>query len=158
MADVHSFIPTVLWAQRNNILYITINVEDCKNPAITLDENSLHFKGKGGTEKHEYEVTIDFFKAVVPTESKKTIQDRFIFFVIKKKEEGPFWPQLLKGAKKAHWLKTDFNKWKDEDDSDDDDKDMNFEDMMNSMGGMDGADNAAENLDDSDDEDLPDLE
>lgn len=38
---------------------------------------------------------------------------------MKKKEEGPYWPQLTKEKKKYHWLKVDFNKWKDEDDSED---------------------------------------
>ena len=35
-----------------------------------------------------------------------------------KAEEGPYWPRLLKDTKKVHWLKVDFNKWKDEDESD----------------------------------------
>ena len=35
-----------------------------------------------------------------------------------KSEEGPYWPRLLKESKKCHWLKVDFNKWKDEDESD----------------------------------------
>lgn len=32
---------------------------------------------------------------------------------------GPYWERLLKEKTKQHWLKIDFNKWKDEDDSDD---------------------------------------
>jgi hypothetical protein len=39
--------------------------------------------------------------------------------ILKKKEDGPFWPQLTKEKQKFHWLKVDFNKWKDEDDSED---------------------------------------
>lgn len=47
------------------------------------------------------------------------VRDRNIEFILKKKEDGPFWPQLTKEKVKYHWLKVDFNKWKDEDDSDD---------------------------------------
>ena len=36
-------------------------------------------------------------------------------FIIKKTEDGPYWPRLLKDSKKVHWLKADWNKWKDED-------------------------------------------
>lgn len=53
--------------------------------------------------------------------SVKCIRDRNIELVLKKKEEdGPYWPHLMKDKKKYHWLKVDFNKWKDEDDSEDD--------------------------------------
>ena len=37
-------------------------------------------------------------------------------FILQKKEEGPYWPRLLKDSKKVHWLKANWNKWKDEDD------------------------------------------
>ena len=49
-------------------------------------------------------------------------------FILKKQEKGPYWPRLLKDAKKVHWLKADWNKWKDEDDED--------EDEMGGLGGM----------------------
>lgn len=42
-----------------------------------------------------------------------------IEFALEKKEEGPYWERLLKDKTKQHWLKIDFNKWKNEDDSDD---------------------------------------
>lgn len=50
-------------------------------------------------------------------ESKYAVSGRGIDFYLKKKEEGPYWPTLLKDKKKVHWLKVDFNKWRDEDDS-----------------------------------------
>lgn len=42
-----------------------------------------------------------------------------IEFALEKAEEGPYWERLLKDKSKQHWLKVDFNKWKDEDDSED---------------------------------------
>ncbi|XP_060562727.1 trichohyalin-like isoform X2 [Ruditapes philippinarum] len=122
--------PTVFWAQRNDVLYLTICVEDCQNPTINLTEQKLTFSGKGGTNKDLYEISLQFEKEVNPQESRYEVQARNISFVIKKKESGPYWPRLLKGIKKAFWLKTDFDKWKDEDESDDDmDKNMDLAEM-----------------------------
>lgn len=46
-------------------------------------------------------------------------KDRNIELILKKKDDGPYWQQLTKEKQKFHWLKVDFNKWKDEDDSED---------------------------------------
>ena len=50
-------------------------------------------------------------------ESKYSVGERSIELFLRKKEEGPYWPTLLKDKKKVHWLKIDFNRWRDEDDS-----------------------------------------
>jgi prostaglandin-E synthase len=147
-----------MWAQRRDKLFLTIQVEDCKEPVIELKPESLHFKGVGGN-KREYDVTIEFLKEVNVEQSKYQILPRNIPFVIKKKEEGPFWSRLLKSSAKAPWLKTDFDKWKDENDSDQEGN-FEFDDMMGDMGrfgdmGGAGADDFSSS--DSDDE-LPDLE
>ena len=47
------------------------------------------------------------------------MKQRVIEFALEKKESGPYWKRLVKDEKKQHWLKIDFNKWKDEDESDD---------------------------------------
>ncbi|XP_013390948.1 prostaglandin E synthase 3 [Lingula anatina] len=163
--------PEVMWAQRDDKLFLTINLADVrkKDAKIELKEDKLIFSGNGGPEKHDYEAEIEFYAAVKPEESKYTVQARNIPMVIKKKESGPYWPRLIKNKQKVHWLKTDFAKWKDEDDSDIDDKeDMNFEEMMSQMGGfkggsgmqdLEGMEASPENEEeDSDDEELPDLE
>lgn len=50
-------------------------------------------------------------------ESKYFVRERSIEFFLRKKEEGPYWPSIFKDKKKVHWLKIDFNRWRDEDDS-----------------------------------------
>jgi len=162
--------PTVIWAQRAGKIYLTINLEDCVKPEIKIEKDKLTFAGKGGSEGREYAVTIPFYKEVDPENSKYAVLARNIPCVIVKAEEGPFWPRLLKEAGKNHWLKTDFDKWQDEDDSDvDESGDRKFEDMMKQMGGLGGMGgmggmdgdgdmpNFGNDDDDSDDEDLPDL-
>ena len=51
--------------------------------------------------------------------SKFAVRDRVIEFALEKKDSGPYWKRLVKEEQKQHWLKVDFNKWKDEDESDD---------------------------------------
>uniref|UniRef100_A0A1B6CPB7 CS domain-containing protein n=1 Tax=Clastoptera arizonana TaxID=38151 RepID=A0A1B6CPB7_9HEMI len=160
--------PPVKWAQRSNCVFLTICVEDCKNPDLKIESDKLVFSGTGGTEKKKYELTIPFFNDIEPEKSAKFIRDRNIEIILKKKEDGPYWPQLTKDKKKYHWLKVDFNKWKDEDDSEDEfgggGQSEDLEEMMRSMGGLGAGDPDSkpsfDDIDvesDSDDEELPDL-
>lgn len=58
-----------------------------------------------------------------------------IQFVLRKKElKEEFWPRLLKDSKKVHFLKTDFDKWVDEDEQ----NEAPEEDLSGGMGGMGG--------------------
>ena len=50
-----------MWAQRKNLVSLTINVEDCKNPEIKIEPTKVYFKGTGGPDKKSYEVTIELF-------------------------------------------------------------------------------------------------
>ena len=61
---------------------------------------------------------MNLFGAVKPGDSKWINRERGAEFVLIKAEQG-FWKRLLKEDTKYHWLKVDFNKWKDEDDSED---------------------------------------
>ncbi|XP_015430329.1 PREDICTED: uncharacterized protein CG16817 [Dufourea novaeangliae] len=162
--------PSVIWAQRNNILYVTICLEDCKDPVIKIEPEMMYFKGIGGVEKKMYEVTINLYGEIDPSKTVQTIRGRTLEFILAKQEAGPYWPRLTKEKTKAHWLKSDFNKWKDESDSDIEIEGNNLEDMMRHMGGLGGSGDSKPsyvNFDDmmadggegtdSDDEDLPDL-
>ena len=45
MCDVFDrHLPAVIWAQRNDKLYVTINVEDCQNAVINFDDSKLTFR------------------------------------------------------------------------------------------------------------------
>ena len=56
----------VTWAQRNNLVFLTICLEDCNSPDIKVEKDSLYFKGIGGPDKKTHEVTMKFFKEVDP--------------------------------------------------------------------------------------------
>jgi hypothetical protein len=55
-----------MWAQRNNIIFLTICLEDCKNPEIKIDNDKVYFHGLGGTEKKNHQVTIELYKEIDP--------------------------------------------------------------------------------------------
>lgn len=60
------------------------------------------------------------FGEIKPDDSKFTVHGRGLEFeLVKADDKSPFWKKLLSGDVKPHWLKIDFNKWKDEDDSED---------------------------------------
>lgn len=48
------------------MVFVTIGVEDCKNPDLQIEEDKIYFKGTGGAEKKKYELTIPLFKAIDP--------------------------------------------------------------------------------------------
>lgn len=146
--------PVVMWAQRADQVLLTIDISDCKEPTIKLDKDKLYFKGKSNSiqsdhDHNEHEVTLEFYKPIKVDESKHSVKARGIEFVIEKEESG-WWPRLMKGTTKSHWLKIDFPKWKDEDDSEDEmgaggmpggfgGGNADFGDLMKQFGGMSGA-------------------
>jgi len=131
--------PMVMWAQRPNLIFLTVCLEDCSKPEIKVESDKLFFKGVGGPEKKQHELTINFFKDIDTEKSKYAVRDRVIEFALEKKDSGPYWKRLVKEEKKQHWLKVDFNKWKDEDESDDEaGGGQDLEEMMRQMGGLGG--------------------
>jgi hypothetical protein len=117
--------PEVLWAQRSsnvdpekNFVYLTINVPDVPTANIQLDlkPTGLSFTGRSDTLKKTYHVELEFFAEIDPAESKTNHSARDVELKLRKKELGEaYWPRLLKESKKVHFLKTDFDKWVDED-------------------------------------------
>ncbi|KAI8992026.1 HSP20-like chaperone [Mycotypha africana] len=109
--------PTVLWAQRADVVYLTVEISDIKDPKIDLNESKINFTGKGEKEQNDYEFEIEFYGNVDPEKSKKHLTARNLTMVIYKKEAS-YWPKLQKGNK-LNFVKVDFQKWKDEDEEDD---------------------------------------
>jgi len=127
-------------------------------------------------------VELEFYAEIDEKESKINHTAKNVEFVLRKKElKEEFWPRLLKDAKKVHFLKTNFDKWVDEDEQDEAPEDdlgnmggiggmPGMGDMMGGAGGdfggidfsklggagMEGADE--EEADDDDDDEMPELE
>lgn len=83
---------------------------------LDLKPESLTFTGTSGTLKRKYHVKLDFYADIDPAESKINHTSKNIEMKLQKKElKEEYWPRLLKDSKKLHFLKTDFDKWVDED-------------------------------------------
>ncbi|CAH0399155.1 unnamed protein product [Chilo suppressalis] len=161
--------PPVLWAQRKEDIFLTFSVES-KEPTIKIEKDSVYFKGVNAQDNKVHEVTIPLYDAVLPENSGFLNKGRCIEMVLRKeKKDAPYWPSLTKDKKKPHYLKVDFNKWRDEDDEEENgagNDNYDIEELLRSMGGGAGAgagDKAEkpsfDDLEsDSDDENLPDLE
>ncbi|KAI7901472.1 HSP20-like chaperone [Cokeromyces recurvatus] len=140
--------PSVLWAQRADLIYLTVEISDIKDHKIDLTENKLKFTGIGEKEQNEYEAEIEFYAAVDVEKSKQHLTARNLTMAIYKKEQA-WWPKLQKGNK-LNFVKVDFQKWKDEDEDEDEGQ------LGDPMGGLDfqslmaqaGANGGLPNLDD----------
>ncbi|XP_062517825.1 prostaglandin E synthase 3-like [Corticium candelabrum] len=153
--------PEVVWAERSDVLYVTIRLTDIHNHKLDVTEEKLIFSGTGGTQDRPYYCELEFFRPVKPQDTKQKITQREVFLKLTKQESGSYWNCLVKG-KKPHFVHTDFSRWKDEDDSEPEgDNEPELEGLMSQMGGLgDDVSGLEDTLDsdDSDNEELPDLE
>ena len=116
------------WAQRSNanvaeknIVYLTICAPDVPESAskIDLKPQSITFTGHSDTKKTDYHVALDFFAEIDVENSPTHHTARDFEFVLRKKEmQAEFWPRLTKEKQRLHFLKTNFDKWVDEDEQD----------------------------------------
>ncbi|KAK9473448.1 HSP20-like chaperone [Dipodascopsis tothii] len=136
--------PEVLWAQRSNsvdeaknVIFLTLNTPDVAKPEIKLTATSLSFKGASSNGK-DYEIELEFFDEIDVDNSTHSHSGRGVYFVLRKKEaKEEYWPRLLKDKRKYHFLKTDFDRWVDEDEQQEAAADDDFG-GMGGMGGMPG--------------------
>ena len=139
----------VLWAQRSNvsdksknIIYLTINVKDPEQSTLVFDisDTSLDLKAKSTTTEEEYDLHIDFFKEIDASSVRQTITGSHIFVVLEKKDlEEEYWPRLTKDKIKYRNIRTDFDRWVDEDEQDEvEAEDLSGMDGMADMAGMGG--------------------
>ncbi|PSN72870.1 HSP20-like chaperone [Corynespora cassiicola Philippines] len=141
-------VPEVTWAQRSsstepekNHVFLSIVAADVPESDLKIDlqPTKLSFKGTSTSKKVTYAVDLEFFGEIVPEESKSHNSGRDVSFVLRKKElKEEYWPRLLKDNKKMHFLKTDFDKWVDEDEQDEVVEDEDYMSKMNPMGGAGG--------------------
>ena len=138
-AEGKVLIPLVKWAQRSdeedeekNYLLVTIEIADCSEPVLKIEptyfELTANSKGHVGDENaNKYKLHIDFFKEILPDKTlHKVANGQHYFLKIYKKDLGlEYWPRLTKEKVKYQYIKTDFDKWVDEDEQDELDADNN---------------------------------
>ena len=95
-------------------------------------EDKLYFKGVGGSEFQTYELDLELLKHIntkvldiislylvlryyFVQNSRYAVRPRVVEFRLVK-EENAWWDRLLKEKVRQHWLRVDFQNWKDEED------------------------------------------
>ncbi|KAI5963173.1 SBA1 [Candida pseudojiufengensis] len=138
--------PTILWAQRSskteaskNVIYLTIEISDPKDLNIDLKPTTLKVTADSSDNKIHYDLNLEFYKEINVEDSKiNTENGQKIFIILQKKElEEEYWPRLTKDKIKYHFIKTDFDKWVDEDEQNEVNDDQ--DDMMAGMQGLGGG-------------------
>mmetsp|Transcript_39070 Transcript_39070/g.54496 ORF Transcript_39070/g.54496 Transcript_39070/m.54496 type:complete len:254 (-) Transcript_39070:59-820(-) len=127
--------PRIVWAEREEYVYLTVEVVDAKD--VSLEMAPFKFKcTSGGT---TYEESFELAGEIVADESTQSTKPRAIELKLKKKESG-YWNKLHTG-KKMQNVAVDWNKWVDEDEdgaSGDVGGFGDMGDMSSMMGGMGG--------------------
>lgn len=83
--------PTVLWAQRRDRVFLTIDLANVESPKVNLkDEGTLSFTAVAGAaeEKHEYAVELEFMHPVNAKDSKISVGPRNVVVMVMKTEEA----------------------------------------------------------------------
>ena len=145
--------PEILWAQRSSdeveeqcLVMLTINVPNLPStPGATkldLTSDSLSFEStvpanpsRGQTTPLHYAFKLDFYEPIDPAHSTTHQSDKSLYLVLRKANKKiEFWPRLTKEKIRLHNVKTDFDKWVDEDE-----QSGELEDVMAGAGGMGGS-------------------
>ncbi|KAF9388274.1 Prostaglandin E synthase 3 (Cytosolic) [Podila verticillata] len=125
----------VLWAERADIVYLTVDIADAA-PEANFTEEKIDFSATGKDGK-VYAFTLEFNKAIDTTGTIIHATPRNIKYTLKKKQGDDWWGRLTKGSK-PRFVSTDFALWKDEDDEDDEPEVSPEMGDMGGMGGMGG--------------------
>lgn len=110
---------------------------------MELTPTSFHFHGTS-EEGQKYDLEVELFDEIDVKESKFKHTDRHTVAVLRKaKAQAEYWPRLTKAKGKVFYIRTDFDKWVDEDEQDEPqsgEDPMGMEGLSNfgGMGGMPG--------------------
>lgn len=97
---------------------MTISVPDvpASNLKLELKPTGLTFTGHSDTLKKTYHLELELYAEIDDKASQVHHTGKNVELKLQKKElNEEFWPRLLKDSKKVHFLRTDFDKWVDED-------------------------------------------
>ena len=155
--EIQTKFPPLKWAQNQERIFITIEVADCENLKVDIQEeySKLQFSSTANGIKYEFE--LELFKPVVKEESKWNTKGRNILINLSKKEKSDeeWWPRLTQSKSKNPFITIDWARWREADDDEDDNKDAsgglgaggmgdfdpnNMNDFQNMMGGNMGGD------------------
>lgn len=137
--------PTVIWAQHKDVVLVTVTVHDAIKPNVTISKDSFTFTGKSSDNVNDFNLNLELFAEIDPTQSKFIVRPRGTEIVLHKVDDKVWWPRLAKTTKKLHYVSVDWNRW----------IDSESDDEGNGVGDFGGPDFYGD--DDEDDDDMEDV-
>lgn len=140
MVDQLNF-PNLKWAQRRDMVFITIDILDVEKTDINLsDDGKLVFRAESQNKKYGFDM--ELFNSVDKANSGWNLKGRNVLFRLTKKEDDreEYWPRITKDKTKNQKITIDWSKWVDEDEADEAPADDGMEGMQGfgGQGGMPG--------------------
>ncbi|PAA87355.1 hypothetical protein BOX15_Mlig030674g1 [Macrostomum lignano] len=110
--------PFVLWGQKDQNLYLTVQLQGVTDPIINLDEGRLTFfaKGYGCHGNNVYQFEIDLYLPVQRKLSSWKVKEKCVEFHLMK-ESSEIWPRLTSAKQREPWIKVNFDHMQFSDDS-----------------------------------------
>jgi prostaglandin-E synthase len=105
---------TIIWAQRKDRIFLTAEIEDLQIEQMNCQNNQ--FTLKGANSLNRYELKLELFADLKWDDHKRVESSRHVELVLPKLEDK-WWPRLLKSTSKVQWIKSDFDKWIDEEEA-----------------------------------------
>ena len=99
----NTLFPSLIWAQRQSCILLTITVPDLKHTYMDIDEStsSLLFTGENDNGTIRYSLNLPLYKGIVKKQSRWNFKGRFVIFNIAKKSKiEEDWPRLQKDNQK----------------------------------------------------------
>jgi hypothetical protein len=109
--------PFVYWAQDNDKIFLRVDLKDAQDVNVSLNSKKLQFSanGNGGQGKKGYQFSLNLTDNIKNNPTFKATGSQVDIELVKANAE--FWKNLIQESKRPHWLKFDFNRWKDSDES-----------------------------------------
>ena len=107
--------PTVLWAERADKLFLTVELADVTEPKVDVQPDGKFTFTSGSADGKHYATELQLAEAVDAAATQVAITPRSVLVVVAKTQSGPYWGRLVKG-KAPHNVKVDWTRYKDEDD------------------------------------------
>ncbi|CAD5219673.1 unnamed protein product [Bursaphelenchus xylophilus] len=122
--------PTIAWAQRDKVLYLTVKLEDMNVEELKVDGNQFLIRGTSAGKK--YQAELEFHGEIDKNQVRQVGTKRHIELILGKKE-NKWWPRLTSKPVKLPWLKVDFDKWVDEDEQGEEEDPFDFSDLKENI-------------------------
>eukprot|EP00435_Cladocopium_sp_Y103_P035863 s1414_g9.t1 len=102
---VGSKIPTILWGQKPDRLYLSFPLQNVREPEVELEERRLYFKGI--SQGHQYEVDLKLLRGINVSTSKYDMGEKAVSFDLPKLANEPCWKRLTRSKKMQAFIKKD---------------------------------------------------